>query len=680
LDGLDLAAAIYAAVYLVWLLARGLGLGGPDLAGVAFLPLGLIVGWANWRNSRAEGIDHRTRLAWQLLALASIMLWGAGSAWTLSITTGGGSPAWVDSVTPGREVVLIAGYLCFPGRQLPRHGRTRFNLDAALVIVAGFVIAFYFSFRLFLIDPAETTALAIVESSLDWALFAVAGIGVLQKRDPEIRQAMLLLLGANLAYIAANSVLVSLPAYHTGDPVDALWFSAWALRWVAARRVWRHYASVRAVQAADTNERGYRSSRLSYVMVGGALALMLSRVVEKDDAFLEPVAVAALMMGALLVLRQFAEIEENRRLFRAQIQRESRFRSVVQNSSDVVLIVGPDGVITYVSPSVDRDCGGRAQVVVGAPFRELLPREDAGVVDAVLAGNPRAAPQFETRIEITPGGWRDVEMAWTDLRRDPSVGGIVVSCRDIAERREYERYLRQAQELDAVSHLAGGLAHDLNNLLTVIRGYAELLRSEWSEDSPFTADLGQVVAAVDRAASVTARILAFSRKQPVRRKRLDLNTVIDEVEPMLSHVTREPVEIRLRLDPSLWPVRADQGQMEQVLVNLVSNAGDAMPRGGDIQVATSNRTIGPATPETGDLTAGDYVALTVADRGVGMSPEVSARAFEPFFSTKPSGQGLGLGLAVVRGIVNDMDGHVSVETREGSGSTFTVLLPRAEAE
>jgi signal transduction histidine kinase len=140
------------------------------------------------------------------------------------------------------------------------------------------------------------------------------------------------------------------------------------------------------------------------------------------------------------------------------------------------------------------------------------------------------------------------------------------------------------------------------------------------------------------------------------------------------------VEIRLRLDAGLWPVRADQGQMEQVLVNLVSNAGDAMPRGGDIQIATANRTIGPATPETGDLPPGDYVALTVADRGIGMTPDVSAKAFEPFFSTRPSGQGLGLGLAIVGGIVNEMDGHVAMQSQVGRGSTFTVLLPRAEAE
>lgn len=682
MTGVDRAAVVYAALYFAWLLARGLGLGVPDVGALVFFPLGLVVAWAAWRNSRVEGLDRRTRAAWRMLALASIILWASGSAWTLSFRLGEAyrDPAWIDTLAFVQYGVTIAGYLCFPPRKLPRSSSRRYHLDAALVVVAGFLFAAYFSLRLTILDPAEPAGQAAIEAAFDWALFAVAGIGVLQKRDPEIRRAMLFLLGSNLAYMAGNSLYTSLPDYRTGDPVDALWFSAWAMRFIAARQAWHCYAAGRPARPADTGERGYRSSRLSYAMVGGALALMLSRVMAADHSFLEALAVGALVMGALLVLRQFAEIEENRRLFREQIQRESRFRSVVQKSSDVVLIVGPDGVITYVSPSVDRMFGKRSPIAVGTPFTPLLPREDAGAAAALLAGDPQAAPQFETRIEATPGNWRDVEMAWTDLRQDPSVGGTVVSCRDITERHEYERYLRQAQELDAVGHLAGGLAHDLNNLLTVIRGYAELLRSDSPEDSPSADDLDQVVAAVDRAASVTARILAFTRKQPVRRKQLDLNAVIDDVRQMLHHVTREPVEIRLTLDPSLWPVRADQGQIEQVLVNLVSNAGDAMPRGGDIQIATANRTLGPSPPDAEGLPPGDYVALTVADRGVGMSPEVRARAFEPFFSTKPSGQGLGLGLAIVSGIVGEMDGHVDVESREGIGSTFTVLLPRAGAE
>jgi PAS domain S-box-containing protein len=683
ITGVDLIAALYAIGFLLWLLARWLGVGPPGVGSVAFYPLGLIVAWANWRNSRAEGLDRRTRIAWQLLATASLVLWGAGSAWTLSLTTAGTNQysAWIDAAVFGQDALAIAGYLCFPWRTLPQNSRMRFRFDAALVIVAGFVIASFFSLRLFLMDPAATTAAALVGSSLDWGLLAVAGVGMLQKRDHEIRRAMLLLVGANLAYLAGNSVFISLAAYHVGDPVDGLWFAAWALRWLAARQAWNRYAAVRAGRVpAKVDDRGYRSSPLSYVTVGGALALLLSRVVARDEAFLGTVAVAAMIMGALLVLRQFAEIEENRQLFRAHVAGEARFRSLVQNSSDVVLVVDPRGVITYVSPSVGRVFGEQAHIEVGVALRQLLPAEDAGTAVALLAGDSQAAPQFETRFQTAPGRWREVEVAWTDLRHDPTVAGIVVSCRDVTERHDFERYLRQTQELDAVGHFAGGMAHDLNNLLTVIRGYSELLQSEWPEDSSLGGDLDQVVAAVDRAASVTGKILAFSRKQPVRRKRLDLNAVIDDVRPMLRHVTREPVEIRLKLDPSLWPVRADQGQMAQVLVNLVSNAGDAMPQGGDIRIATGNRTVESPASATGDLPPGNYVALTVSDHGIGMGPELSARIFEPFFSTKPPGQGLGLGLAVVRGIVSDMDGQVRVESREGHGSTFTVLLPRAEEE
>ncbi len=679
--GVDVAAAAYALVYCSWLLARAAGLAVPDIGGIVFDPLGLIVAWANWQNARAAGIDERTRTGWLLLAGAAIVLWVSGSVWTILLDTVGDAgrlSPWLDRAALGQDVLAIAGYLCFPRRKVPRSSVARLRLDAALVIVAGFVSAVYFSLRLLVRDPAESVMLAVIESSTDWALFAVAGIGFLDKRDAEIRRAMLLLLAANLAYIFANAIYAVLPDYRAGHQVDVLWFLAWALRYVAARQARTRPAETGEARPADLSGRGYRSSRLSYVMVGGAIVLMLSRVLTGDDPFLEALAVAAMLMGALLVLRQFAEIEENRRLFEAQLERESRFQAVVQNSSDVVVVVDPGGTITYVSPSARRVFGGRSPFAVGESFWNLRPQEGSQELEALLAGTAQAAPQLETRIETSPGTWRDLELAWTDLRRDASVRGFVVNCRDVTERREYERYVRHAQELDAVGHLAGGLAHDLNNLLTVIRGYAELLQSDWPEDSPLRADLDEVIAAVDRAGSVTARILAFSRKQPVRRKRLDLNAVIDDVRPILGHVTRDSVEIRLSLDPKLWPVTADQVQMEQVLVNLVSNAGDAMPGGGDIRIATTNRTIGAAAPEAGDLAPGDYVAMAVSDRGAGIRPEIRARIFEPFFTTKPPGRGFGLGLAVVRSIVGDMDGHVAVDSREGGGSTFTVLLPRAE--
>jgi PAS domain S-box-containing protein len=491
---------------------------------------------------------------------------------------------------------------------------------------------------------------------------------------------LILLLASNLASLAGNYLFLILPAYHSGDAVDAFWFSAWVLRWAAARIAWHHYLAVHAgtaPQEAPVQE--YRSNPFSYVLVGGAFILLFSQILAGNSQFVGMLAAAAMVMGALLILRQFAELAENRRLFRAQIEREARFRSLVQNSSDVVLIVDDRGVITYVSPAATSVFGADATVAPGTPFRHLLPADDAGVADTLLGRGPHEAPRFETRMQISPGRWCEVEAVWTDLRDDPAVRGIVVNCRDVTDRNEIERHLHHTQEMDAVGPLAGGLAPDLNNVLAIIRGYTELLRADLPDGSPASGDLDHIVDAVDRASGVTKMVLALSRKQPGEKRLLNLNQVIEGLEPMLRQLIKDQVKVRLSLDAGLASVWADQGQMEQVLVNLATNARDAMPDGGALVIATAHRSVDAAGPATGALPAGDYVSLTVSDEGTGMGPDVVSRIFEPFFSTKPKDRGLGLGLAIVHGILTDMGGSVLVHSTKGKGSTFTVLVPRAHA-
>jgi signal transduction histidine kinase len=206
-----------------------------------------------------------------------------------------------------------------------------------------------------------------------------------------------------------------------------------------------------------------------------------------------------------------------------------------------------------------------------------------------------------------------------------------------------------------------------------------LLRADLPDGSPASRDLDSIVDAVDRAAGVTKMVLAFSRKHPGEKRLLNLNQVIHGLEPMMRQLIKDRVDVRLQLEVRLASVRADQGQMEQVLVNLATNARDAMPDGGAMVIATGHRTVETATAATGLLPAGDYVTLTVSDEGTGMSPDVVSRIFEPFFSTKSKDRGVGLGLAIVHGIVTDMGGCVLVESTEGRGSTFTVLLPWTHA-
>jgi signal transduction histidine kinase/CheY-like chemotaxis protein len=282
-------------------------------------------------------------------------------------------------------------------------------------------------------------------------------------------------------------------------------------------------------------------------------------------------------------------------------------------------------------------------------------------------------------LRTAAGEWREVEVIANDLREDPAVAGLVLTCRDVTERNELERQLRHAQKLEAVGHLAGGLAHDFNNVLAAIRGYTELLKDELPEDSPARADLRHIEHAVDRAATVTGKLLAFSRKQAVQPTTIEPNAVLRSLDPLLRQLLTDRVDVVTDYDPDLWPVTADQGQLEQAVINLLTNARDAMPQGGKVQISTANHTILAPSAETGDLAPGDYVALVVSDQGTGIPEDLRQRIFEPFFSTKPKDRGTGLGLAMVHGIVTGGGGHVTVESRVGRGTTFTILLPRSGA-
>jgi PAS domain S-box-containing protein len=257
---------------------------------------------------------------------------------------------------------------------------------------------------------------------------------------------------------------------------------------------------------------------------------------------------------------------------------------------------------------------------------------------------------------------------------------LLVYIRDVSERKLLEEQLRQAQKMEAVGQLAGGVAHDFNNLLTAIIGNAELLLKTIGPEDARRLDVLEINRAAHRAATLTRQLLAFSRKQVLQPRIVDLNTVVTELTTMLRRLIGEHVELELRLEPGLGRVLADPGQLEQVITNLAVNARDAMPSGGTLTVRTANveaEDVPPSTPESSPL-LGSLVELSVSDVGTGMDERTLAHLFEPFFTTKGLGRGTGLGLATVYGIVRQSGGHIRVKTRLNQGSTFTIYLPRAE--
>lgn len=274
-----------------------------------------------------------------------------------------------------------------------------------------------------------------------------------------------------------------------------------------------------------------------------------------------------------------------------------------------------------------------------------------------------------------------------ELGRPSRVIGVML---DATERHALEEQLRQAQKMDAVGRLAGGVAHDFNNLLTVIRGNASLMLEQMPQDSELRGEVQEIERAASRASDLTRQLLAFGRKQVLQPQDLDLNAVVAQLTRMLDRLIPKTIEVRLTPAPAVGLLRADRGQLEQVILNLVINARDAMPEGGALELRTGEFGVGrahggwvgegPVAPPDVPIRPGRYIFLSVTDTGAGMDESTRARAFEPFFTTKPVGEGTGLGLATVYGIVKQSDGYVWIDSAPSRGTTVQVCLPRVEAD
>ena len=269
----------------------------------------------------------------------------------------------------------------------------------------------------------------------------------------------------------------------------------------------------------------------------------------------------------------------------------------------------------------------------------------------------------------------------TSMRMAANLAAVAIENVRLFEReRKHEEQLRQSQKMEAVGRLAGGVAHDFNNLLTAILGYSQLMQTRLDQASPLHREVEEIQKAGQRAASLTRQLLAFSRKQVLQPKVLDLNAVVTDIDKMLVRLIGEDIEMISFPDPKLGRVKADPGQIEQVIMNLAINARDAMPQGGKLIIQTSNVTLEDSytSKRSLSLKPGPYVMLAVTDTGYGIDKKILPHIFEPFFTTKEQGKGTGLGLSTVYGIVNQSDGDIWVETEPGRGTTFKIYLPRVD--
>lgn len=317
-------------------------------------------------------------------------------------------------------------------------------------------------------------------------------------------------------------------------------------------------------------------------------------------------------------------------------------------------------------------------------FESTLPDAARRIIRPGLAALAAGASAWAGQVELAvPGGGR----RWLDVRLSPVPSSdqpwsrVILSLVDFTERKRLEEQLLQSQKMEAVGNLAGGIAHDFNNLLTVINGYTELAAIKLEEGHPSLAHLDEVRKAGERATELTRQLLAFSRKQVLQPRPLDLNQAVLDAERMLRRVLGERVEVVTDLAPDLGAVSADPTQIHQVILNLAVNARDAMPDGGKLFFQTANVELGAGSSRfTGNLPPGKYVMLAVSDTGIGMDESTLARVFEPFFTTKEPGRGTGLGLSTVYGIVSQSGGGIEVLSQLGAGATFKIVLPRIVEE
>jgi PAS domain S-box-containing protein len=380
---------------------------------------------------------------------------------------------------------------------------------------------------------------------------------------------------------------------------------------------------------------------------------------------------------------QAAVALENSRLYaelRAAFAGNARLASVVEQAAECVMITARNGVIVYVNPAFERITGYSAAEALGQTPRLLKSGvQDQAFYEALwgtlLTGEVWRGEVVNRRKD----GTVFVEAQSIAPVRDEhgEITHFVSIGQDVTTRRDLESQLRQAQKMEAVGRLAGGIAHDFNNLLTVIIGRGSSLEDRIDPGSPLARDIGLITSTAERAATLTRQLLAFSRRQVLRPKVLDLNAVAASMEAILRRMIGEHIDLVVMLDAALGRVSADQGQIEQVIVNLAINARDAMPEGGRLTIRTTNVEIDEADVRRGrGARPGPHVLLAVSDTGVGISPDLQARIFEPFFTTKEVGKGTGLGLSTVDGIVGQHGGSIEVESMPGQGTTFTILLPR----
>jgi PAS domain S-box-containing protein len=666
------AAWAYFGAYLLW---AGAMLAGLVERGVAndllFLPLYLGAGLAGLHAARVHAGSPRIARGWRLVASA----WLTSCAAAALMTAAWVWPAsWLETVSLGIYQLyfplLLVGFWHLIELPAGTLARIRLAVEGLIVVVATVILAWYWIFRFDEAARSLLPYLKVVLVMFPGELAVALGAVVIVHRPAHAgapRTLSLLSVGT-LAAVVADFI------YEYDQLIGSGWSGAGGdalLGFAAALVITAGLSTRRGAERREDPAVSIGLALVPYLAIGVVGALVICQWWRPDP--LHPALPGLVLGGAVLMGLLIARLIVAQREFEAEAYaravQDARFRSLVQRSSDAVLVVDRGSRILYASPPFGAMLGAPGEAQTGRRLADLIAFDPPGGLEAWLA-QPSKRPLARWKA----GEGRDIEALATDHHDDPSIGGIVINARDVTERTRLEARLQQAQKLEAVGRFASSVAHDFNNVLTVISGNLHFLRSGGLGQA--SEELAQVEAAADRGAALARQLTALSRPKPVTTSTVDLTASVRAIERPLRVLLPSSIRTTVSVPADTLVVRLDEVQVEQVLLNLALNSRDAMPEGGTLEVRLDT------TDQPGDAGPSHHAPwarIVVRDSGSGMSAAVMVNAFEPFFTTKDATRGSGLGLSSVRAIVTEAGGRVDLDSQPGAGATVTILLPLSSA-
>ena len=665
------------------------GFGDRDLArratGLATIPTTLIALVLVVRSVRAGGQQRGSVRAWAVGAV-SVGLYVGGAV----INTVDPWLPWSEAFHNLAPVLELAAYpmaalalSMMPKPRRPRSEGLLFTLDVAIIGCCAAILLWHF-----VLYPAAVAAHADIVATAGAAAFPVADMGflfaaaavLLRGVRPSIALGLSIVCAALALFFAADMVagIEALQGSYSAGGASGVFYAG---AWLALATSVYVQTTIHDEGRPDMKPSPFMRSFvwLPYVAVVVAFVAPAIKSWNDPDLLRQHLPATGILI-ALVIARLGVTAQQN--AGRAAAERK-RLAAAVAQTAEAIFMTDAAGNISYVNPAFTRITGYTSADAVGRS--PMFLRE--GTSDAATLADMNATLDrgeiWEGRLgdKRRDGSIVEVDVAIAPLRDGAGdIVGAVEVARDITRERALEAQLAQAQRMEAVGRLAGGIAHDFNNILTAISGFAELALTEVPKDHSVVADIEQIVNAAERAAMLTRSLLAFSRRQVMRPRVLDLNRLVSGLSPMLGRIIGEDVDLVVRTEPDLGSVVADRSQLEQVILNLAVNSRDAMPAGGAITIETANVELDARWVRTHVGTApGPHVMLSVSDTGMGMTPDVLEHAFEPFFTTKERGKGTGLGLSTVIGIVTQSGGSVDVASEPRRGTVVKVYLPRVAA-